>query len=219
MIKNDYLMRIIEQATAVLGRVLRLLQNDQIEQAETLIGEALGEYTGLTLDELDALPAEQLLARVGHFQQGGLGQQLMLAELLQTRARVALARGDDEMALYAALRALQIRLTLALGHDVSNARLDSAIDDLLRTQLADVRLPTATLAQLFDYYEKTTQFDRAENVLWTLIDDHFTDEDMVQAGLAFYERLLRKSDSELRTGNLSRAEVEEAFDELWERRG
>ena len=217
MLKDDWLMNLIRQSIQAIQHVLGLIDNGEFEKAEEAIGETAEEYLGLPWQQMEAMTVEELDNFLGVNEQAGIGQMIMLADLLRSSATIALQKDDEDAAYQYNLKALEIRLRLAIGHDLSNAHLDNTVDELTEA-LSEYVLPTPIVEQLMTYYEKTTQFDKAENYLWELIEDHITDEDMVTEGLAFYERLLLKNDSELRTGNVTRTELEEGFNELWEAR-
>ncbi len=217
MFKDDFIMKIIRQATMIFQRVLGLVGTDDLDQAEEVIEEASREFLGLEWETVEGNSAEFLAATLSRNDQAGVGQMLMLADLLRAQAIIH-TRDDNEDDAYANfLKALQMRLELTIGQGLSNAHLDATIDELVEEHLGEYLLPTETVQNLLAYYEKTTQFDKAEEIVWELVDDHITDEDMVQTGLEFYERILQKTDSEIRTGGMERAEVQSGFDDLWEK--
>ena len=218
MFKDDYIMKIIRQASMVFHRAIGLVRTDQLDEAEGVIEEASTEYLGMDWQTVEGNSAEMLISLLGNNDQAGLGQLIMLADLLKAQG-IIYVEDENEEGVYASfLKALEIRLALTIGHDLSNAHLDATIDELVDEHLGEYVLPTPIVQQLFIYYEKTTQFDKAEDVLWELVDDHITDEDIVQTGLEYYERLLQKNDTDLATGGITRAEVQSGFDDLWEKR-
>ena len=187
----------------------------QLDEAEGVIGEAASAYLGINWEAVEGNSAETLISLLGNNDQAGLGQLVMLADLLKAQGIIYTTDEDEDNAYISFLKALQIRLELTIGHDLSNAHLDATIDELVEEHLGEYVLPTPIVQKLFTYYEKTTQFEPAEEVLWELVDDHITDGDMVQQGLEFYERLLQKTDTDLATGGMTRAEVQSGFDDLW----
>ena len=216
MFKDDWVMNLIRMVGKIHARILGKIEVDDLEVAEQDIGEVYDEHLGIPMPEANALTSEDLIARLATRPQNGVGEMLMLAEMQNLQGMIAEREEDETAAYHHFLKALQVRLNLAIGFDLSNAHLDSNIDELVR-KLEEYVLPSHTLQQVFVYFERTTQFDRAEDALWELIDDHITDDDMVQEGLAFYERLMVQTESQLRTGNFSRDEVQQGFDDLWQR--
>ena len=74
-------------------------------------------------------------------------------------------------------------------------------------------LPRQTLALLMRHYEETGQYAKAEDALFTLLDEMGADQELVAFGQAFYERILRRSDAALLAGNLPRKEAEQSRSE------
>ncbi len=216
MFKDDYIMKMVRQAGRIFARVVNRVRDNAIDEAEEIAEAAAQEFVGIGLFEAERDSADNLAARLSPREQGGVGELLMLADLLRAKALIYEHDDNEEAAFCARLLALQIRLKLAIGFDLSNAHLDSTVSDL-SAQLEEYVLPTPTVYQLFVYYEKTQQYDEAEEVLWELVNEHIAEQDMIQEGLAFYERLLQKTDSELSVGNMDREEVQDGFNELWER--
>lgn len=67
---------------------------------------------------------------------------------------------------------------------------------------------------LMRHYEATGQFAKAEDALFSILDDLGSDAEVIAFGRAFYERLLRRSDASLLAGNLPRGEAQQGLDEL-----
>ena len=215
MLKDDWIMKIISQANSIMARILSALTEDTVE-AQKLIDEVFEQFVESTSAEINQLSAENLINQFSGDGSEGIGRLILIADLLRAESAIQNEAGNENEAVGRLLKALDIRLSLAIGHDMINAHLDGNIDQLV-DQLQEYELPTHTAQSLFNYYERTTHFDKAEDMLHELIDDHITNENMLEEGLAFYERLLRKNDTELKTGNLPRDEAQAGFDELWQR--
>ena len=106
------------------------------------------------------------------------------------------------------MKALDLLLTLQLQD--SDFELPEFVPkiDLLRDELSDVSLPLQTLAALWRHYERIGAYARAEDALAELLEAEPANADLVVEAKAFYQRLLRQSDSTLEAGNLPRPEVE-----------
>ena len=70
---------------------------------------------------------------------------------------------------------------------------------------------------LMQHYERTGEFDKAENALFAMLDAEPDNGAIVGFGVAFYKRMLVQSDQALTEGALPRAEVEEGLKELLQR--
>jgi hypothetical protein len=65
-------------------------------------------------------------------------------------------------------------------------------------------LPPETQAALMQHYERTGEYAKAEDMLYSLLEVHIDDAEILRFGMGFYQRLLRCSNSELAEGNLPR---------------
>ncbi len=215
MLKDDWLMRIIKQSARMMGNILKNIQSGSLDSAQQQIDEALDEYVGIDSSTAEFMSPPEMMARLGTGEMAGSGKLIFLTDLLRAEAMICDAEEDETGAYNRRIKALDIRLELAVGRDMTNADFDATIDNLI-DELDEYELPTPILEKLFGYYEKSQQYDMAADALDDLIEgDHHTSENMVDAGLSFYERLLRKSDTELNVGNFSREEVKTGFDALW----
>lgn len=213
MLKNDYIMKIVEQAGRVLQQVLRRADENPAAALDE-IDEALQLYTGLSRTDVDALSAEQIAAHLRRAEMGGFGETLMVAELLAAEATLSERGGDDDVAYDQRLKALELHLEITLGHSLTHVPTDSNIETLL-TALDAYELPQKVKLRLFAYYEKAGRLALAEDTLFELLEDTGSDSQLVETGLAFYERLLQKTDYELLSGDLPREEVLAGMEELW----
>jgi hypothetical protein len=72
-------------------------------------------------------------------------------------------------------------------------------------------LPLPTNRKLFQYNEKAGRYARAEDVLFEMLEGDEVPSGLIAEGIAFYHRLMAKSDDELLLGNLSREELREGL--------
>src|SRR6266571_4710669 len=88
----------------------------------------------------------------------------------------------------------------------------------LLDKLVDYELSAEIKVQLFQYFERTGRYSRAEDVLFELLEvddqENEPESSLVDRGIAFYERLLRKKDTELVAGNFSWEEAREGLAQL-----
>lgn len=217
MLKDDWLMRIIKQSARMMGNILKNIQEGSLDNAQQQIDEALDEYVGIDSRTAEYMSAPEMIARLGIGEMAGAGKLIFLTDLLHAEAVICDAEDDETGAYNRRIKALDIRLTLAIGREMSSADFDATIDQLIN-ELDEYELPTMLLEKLFSYYEKSQQYRLAIDTLNYLIDgDHYSSTNMVDDGLAFYERLLRLHDVELRIGSVTHQEVQAQFNKLWKR--
>ncbi len=84
--------------------------------------------------------------------------------------------------------------------------------------LADAPMPLATQAMLMQHYDRQGEFGKAEDMLFSMMEDVPDNPGLLELGTSFYRRLLAKSDDALIAGNLPRAELETGLSQLTARK-
>lgn len=206
-------MRLIEQAAAMLARLLRLQVDNRGPNAALANAEAAREWLGLEPARLAAMTDEELVnALRGHGSVAEFPLRVGIAiRLLQIEADRLVNAGDEPAAT--AMRTQAICLLLRahiLGVAEELPDFTPHLNELLK--LFDGRgLPVRVAVLLMCQHEHTAQFAAAEDVLFELRESLGWSEWMAELGRTFYERLLKRTDSELTAGGLPRVEVEQGL--------
>lgn len=206
-------MRMVQELVQALARVQFLKQRAEFAQALDEIDRTLKKFWNLHPGQ--RLSLEQLLS-VCRGEGGAEAESMVaLADLLNEQGDLyALQEKPEESRQSYALAIglyLETLLTSVISMDLI-AKVERLVD---RTQGA--RLPVEVLKRLLSYYEARGMLAKAEDVLFDWLDT--SDPDAPAGGLAFYERLARKSDTELAQGDLPREEVEAGRQEVLQRAG
>jgi hypothetical protein len=140
-----------------------------------------------------------------------------LATLLKEDADIYDEEEKEEECVARLNTAVLLFVHIAL-HDKERAAEYTAAITEIGTILREYELPAPTYAALMTFYEAVGDFAEAEDILYEWLDAETSDDTLhpVEVGEAFYHRLLQKTDAELEAGNLPRAEVEAALQELLE---
>ena len=214
MFRNDYIMRLIEQLGAVLASVLKLGDVGQFQQALAALDQAYHQFFGLDADLINAMDDDYLIEMLSPHGVLDGERALVMANLLLAEGDLYQKQGQiDEAALR---HHKSLRLLLAAAAAGAGSRLGdhpAEVETVLAT-LANHVLPLRTLELLFAYYERSGAYGQAEDVLFQMLDGDRRERRDVRAGIAFYRRLLARSDEALEAGNLPRAEAEEGLNEL-----
>lgn len=206
MIRNDYILRLIELLGVFLRRIRKHADSGDLEKIDQEIEKAANEILGIPLGVLESTPAQSLVelftSRNGQID----ALKLMVAgSLLDERGRAAFENGRDEMAFLQGQKAASLLITASDSSDeeiqkTARKRLDSALG-----YLASFDLPGSMLHELAVHFETIGQFDRAEDFWYSL-------NQMGESGLdEFYDRMLKLADDQLAAGNLTRDEILEAM--------
>jgi hypothetical protein len=139
---------------------------------------------------------------------------LMLTRLLTEAGEVATekAKPDDARAYY--LKALHLLLMVLAQNDVPEFPDFVPKVGMLLAALDEGELPVHSLAMLMQYHERMGEFAKAEDALFAMLESEPGERQIVDLGVAFYDRLLRQGDAALVAGNLPRDEVKEGLKEL-----
>lgn len=209
MIRNDYILREIEQLVQFIVRLFRL---DTVEMTE-LSGEiesVAKQFAGLNLETLKKLPADQLLDL---FKLGGrpdvmkiFSAAILLAREAEARARLT---GDPLDAPVQMAKALILFNECLIQPDENIRRLARPEVERFLPRLLEYRWVSTDLVR---YFALIGNFARAEDALFELL--HRGGGDGFEFAIAFYEGLLEKSDDALAAGNLPRDEILDSLAEI-----
>ncbi|MBD3377227.1 hypothetical protein GF406_19520 [candidate division KSB1 bacterium] len=211
MIHRDYIMRMIEQLSVVLMKILFNKQSKNYDRALFEIDNAY--FTILEMDPLKIKHmSEQELVELLNLDQGFEAERaVVIAELLREEAEInELQSGFDNEVLELFKKSFCLYIEAIQTNKDFESYMQTVNGIVLK--IADYDSSDVVKYRLFRYYELTGRLDQAENILYELIESGYPD--IRQIGQRFYQRLLEKPDSELRQGNFTREEVEEGLSEL-----
>jgi len=215
--QKDYILRLIQQFSRVLMQILHLREIKDYEGALTYIDDVFRQTLGFSSDLINSVPDETLLAMLTSFDILDIEKCLLAAHLLKAEGDVYVDQGDFDTSYYRYLKSLHLFLTVLLlsDSDITDPDIFLEVEGLLN-KLEDYEFPVKIKGQLFRYYERVGQYSKAEDVLFEVIeaDNDESEADIVEQGIAFYERLLKKKDMELVAGNFSREEAKEGLAQM-----
>jgi hypothetical protein len=210
MLRRDYILRMIEEWGAMLRRTRKQIDAGDHPGAGEELDKAFLELVGTGAEAVSRLSETELLARLTMEGPTHVVREkaLILVALLQQAGEVHAAAGREPQGQECWTKALDLLLTLQLQD--ADFELPEFVPkiDLLRDQLSGVALPLQTLAALWRHYERIGAYGRAEDALAELLEAEPANPELIVEAKAFYQRLLRQSDSTLEAGNLPRSEVE-----------
>jgi len=220
LVQRDYILRIFEQMGQVVAIVIGLKKNGEPAEAMKVMNDSLQGLVGFDLDDIERLGAEDLIQMVRLSRSGSSsaaevvpGQLAVIAGLLVEAAGVYEMQGEPARADVARIKALHLYLVILteerLAHDVAMDGVSPLIE-----QLSEYALPFELTVLLWRYHEQVGDYARAEDCLFELLEEYAVTDTVVPHGVAFYQRLLALSDSELTSGGLPRDEVEAGLREL-----
>jgi hypothetical protein len=220
MIRRDFILRQIEQFTAMLAQIAGFAKNGQWAEASTPITQTAQRLTGVEVQELVGLSETELLARLIQNEPAVTveAKTFMLVTLLKTQGDLLVGQGRVAASRAYYLKGLHL-LFEVFGRTEPADRPDfvPTLETFLAA-LAAAPLPVMTNAMLMQHYERLGEFARAEDALFEILDAEPAKIELLEFGRLFYQRLLRLEDPALNSGNLPRAEVLSGLAELEERK-
>ncbi|HLH55603.1 MAG TPA: DUF6483 family protein [Verrucomicrobiae bacterium] len=220
MIRRDYILRMLAEFFEVLSRIRALQKGQQWSEASRLTGEQISGLIGIDPRAALGLSETELLARLIKSESTLAVREktLMLATLFKEAGDTASTSGnpDEGMAYY--LKGLHLMLGLLAREDPFEfPEFVPRIEGFL-SALGGAPLPLLTRGMLMQHYEGIGDFGRAEDTLFSMIEDDEDNPELLEFGIAFYHRLQKQPDDALINGNLPRNELETGISELLKRK-
>jgi hypothetical protein len=209
MIERDYILRMIQQLTSVLAKVLFHQNLGEYEDAQHEIDDAGEKFLGAKWSFLRTLTDQQLIQLLGYEQHPD--KMLATGELLRQESDLLEAQGKMEEGINQAVKAFSLFAELIIRQRDYLSLITEAKIDRLLGRLEEYELPVSIQEKQFRYHEITKRYSQADASLHELLE---RDKRFVTDGRKFYERLLTRSDEELQQGNLSRQEVKNKLVQL-----
>lgn len=208
MLRRDYLIRMIEEMSEVMGTFLGLKQQKKRTEVLWQLDEQYKKHFRLNSELMNSLSIRDLIEI---FRYGGILEVDKLqsaALLMKEEALIYIENQEQDKGLIRSIKALHLFLFAALeGADRSLWNLDAQVSEL-QSMVQGYRLPSETEKLLLRYEEERGRYDLAENALYRLIDRSIIQPEEARE---FYERLLTLSPEQLDRGGLPLNEVQEGL--------
>jgi hypothetical protein len=205
MIFEDYFLRMINQLANVLASVLGLMKVRRYDEAVEGVEASSKQLLGMDLRFLTSLTDSEFVRLLSLGDRFDVEKCVVVAELLRIVGDIRQQQGRERDGSRCHATALSLFLEL-LRHEAGILpqeyceKIEKLAESLPSAELsADVR------KKLFLYYESVGRFEKAENLLFGIVEQ---DVSFMDDGLRFYGRLRMRSDEELERGNLPRNEIE-----------
>jgi len=210
MLTEDYVMRMLNQALAVLLKIAGFKQAGQYKQAQQAIDQELEELLGLKADLVWRLDDEAMLRALTINDQLDVVRLEIISDLFREQGEITAAQGRVDESRECFRRALMGYLEVGLASESkeSNVPLNQKIDGLLQT-LGQTYLSDDTVWALFCYADQNGDFNEAERALADLAARPGVLADLRPEIIAFYERLLALPPDELSHRGLDRVQLEQ----------
>jgi tetratricopeptide (TPR) repeat protein len=214
MYQRDYLMRQIEQAARVLASIMKVALGGKPDEALAMFDHAYQPLLGVSQRVVSTLTDEQLISLLTSGSMPDLRRVASVLEVVKSEADIHAQAGNQQAAAARYRRALSLAGYLA-GR--SEELLDSELAGEVVERTSGRALTPSQRLALARVLESLGRYADAEDTLFEAIDDLPAETSLVDAGIAFYQRLLALQDADLETGGLPRDEVKSSLAELLRR--
>ncbi len=216
MIKNDYILRIIEQISIVIAQIIGLRSIKKFEESQQILNGAFIQFLGLSLQSVSILSHKDLISVISGSDGIDEGKCIVLAELLKQQADLYEAQDNHNHSFAMYLKSLKVFVEVfIMNNDLCTEQYIAEIDDIISIVIL-YDIPDDSKYLIFEFYDLIGRFDKAEDILFELLWSHNFDNSLVDKGIAFYERLMDKDHQMLMKGNLPIDEIVDGLNKLHE---
>lgn len=220
MIRRDYILRMLAEFFEVLSRLRALQKSQKLGEAGLLADREYQQLIGGDAQGAVQLTETELLARLIKSESTLVVREkaLMLATLLKESGDIAAAEPQPEKSRAFYLKGLHVLLGVLAREDVFEfPEFVPRVEGFL-SALGDAPLPMTTQAMLMQHYERIGDFARAEDMLFSMIEDQSDNSELLDFGAGFYRRLQQQSNDALIAGNLPRPELDAGLAQILQRK-
>lgn len=207
MFSEDYLMRIIRQATAVFARIIGLKSVGQYQEALKVVDQTLEILLGLDAEMISLLDDESLYLLLMKNEVLDLEKLGFIADLYKEEGDIKKLQDQIGESINCHIRSLNYYLVIGINLEASRpVELSQKIDELLQ-HLDTYNFNEQTLLNLYFYYENAREFAKADNMLSRLAAQNDSKAYAIDEMKSFYKRLLEIDPEELAAGGMSRTQI------------
>ncbi len=211
MLQRDYLMKMTQMLTTVLTKVLFNKEKKNYIEAEKEIEAAAKTIVGLDLNLIKILNVEDVI-KLMKTSDVYAGRCLISAELLKEYGDILGEKDRINESIDIYIKSLWLYLETMLTKELPEPEIYFDRVNFLIKSLTTAGSDTNLKIKIFEYYEYSGQYSKAEDILFELVDSDA--QGIKDKALKFYERLQMKTNEELVKGNFSLEEVEESIEEI-----
>ena len=214
MSSEDYIIRMIRQATAVLARVIGLKNAGQYQEALQNIDQALEGLLSRNADLVLLLDDNSLYSLLMKDDKLDVEKLELIADFFREEGDILHLQGHKNASLLSYIRSLNYYLTVGNHLETSSpAELSQKVESVLQSIGTD-NLEANTLWDLYGHFEKGSDFLRAEGMLMGLAALAESRADALAELRNFYLRLLALNPAELIAGGLNREQIQQKLNDL-----
>lgn len=215
MLKRNLTAELVGKFNEALAKIKEYREEGKNEEALIVIDNTLKDLFRLGFKFFNSFSDENLIDMVKTDGTINADKCIMMAKLLEEDAEILEDLGDSDESFYIYIKSLNLFLEAFLNKD-EDCDLQGFFSDIdiIIEKICDYKVPVILQNKMIDYYIKTKNYDKAENILYEILEENDFNKNLLEKGISFYEELLNKDDEELENGNLSKEEIIESLSSL-----
>jgi hypothetical protein len=212
---EDFILRMINQAVAVLLQIIGFRQAKKYQEAQQAIDQSLEQLIGLRADLLKQLDDEVILRILTLQDRLDIERVVVVADLFKAEGDILADQNRMEESHQNYLRALIFYLEAGLN-DQNISPPPKLVEQVewLVGQTVMQPLPDDIQWSLYNYYEHSTDYAKAEVALEELANRPGLYADLKDEMIAFYQRLLAVSSADQAPIQIDQEQIQEKLDRL-----
>jgi tetratricopeptide (TPR) repeat protein len=204
---DDYLMRMMLPFEQAIVALLFAKKERDAKRGMEIIGQTSQKMLGMDANLLSRLSDNYLFQLFEKDSEQGAIRCLVLAALLKEEADIYQMMGDEDAAIERWTKALRVYLAVLPDRTLPEFGKPLEYLEEIADRLRGFEIPTEVRRALLHYFESKNRYAQAEDVLWDILDQTPEDRDVIEDGIAFYERLEGLHPARLQAGKLPLEEV------------
>lgn len=211
MLKRNMTLELVAKFNEYITKILKYKREGNLDKALVLIDDTFKEIFRLSLKFFNSFSDENLIDMIKSGGSVNSDKCIMMAKLLEEEAYIFEIQKKDDESFCILLKSLNLFLEAYINNNTdSNLKEHFSDIDLIVEKVQEYKIPSYIQYKLIDYYTDVHKYDKAENIMFEIIEYDDFSIDSVKSGIKFYESLLLKDDKDLSENNLPREEINES---------
>ncbi|NMM61221.1 hypothetical protein HBE96_00590 [Clostridium sp. P21] len=212
MLKRNLTSELVAKFKEFMDKILEYKKEGKNKEALNAIDDAFKEIFRLSLKFFNSFSDENLLDMIKTDGTINADKCIMMAKLLEEEALIFEDENNLDDAFYMNLKSLNLFLEAYVNKD-NNCDLQNYFSDIqpIIEKVQEYKISLSLQNKVMDYYVKTNRYDKAEDILYDMLEHDNSDKNIIEKGINFYEALLVKDDKDLIESNLPREEIKESL--------
>lgn len=215
MLKRDLTSELVEKFNEFLNKILKYRKEGKNKEALVVINDTFKEIFRLSSKFFNSFSDENLIDMIKTDGTLNADKCIMMAKLLEEEALIFEDEDNLDEAFYMNLKALNLFLEAYINKD-NNCDLQNYFSDIdpIIEKVCEYKIPLSLQTKIMDYYIKINKYDKAEDILYEMLDYNDFNKITIEKGLNFYNTLLLENDEALNLGGLTREEIQNSASTL-----